>query len=478
MSHRFAIGLCLLALAFAGATGARAANYYAFFDLGAAGDAGGSAAYGINSSNEVVGRYFPASGSDAAIWSLSGGNYTRTAIPSLDGSGDEGIGNAINDYGTVAGQSSAPSGTYNQAFLWTPAIANGTTGTMTDVAAKMPGITAASRLMAINGAGQAVGYGNGGSGAGACYWDGTSATTTLIPLPAGASSAFTLGAGINNAGLVAGTEYPSSGYQAIIWRPGDASTTNINGPINAALVPAGTCASVAVAVNNDNQVVGYYTKGTLTDYGYLYNNSGNVVDLGNLGYAGGGSLSGTSAMAINDQGCVVGSSLTSGSTGAQHAFLWTPAANNGTTGSMIDLNSQLVNSAAVPSGYYLDAATGINNAGSICGYMYNGTAYRAFALLATLPGDANLDGRVDVNDLTIVLSHFGQTGAAWAQGEFTGDGKVDVNDLTIVLANFGQSGGSSAEGMAAVPEPASMAMLAALLLAAAWTANFWKRFHT
>ena len=27
-----------------------------------------------------------------------------------------------------------------------------------------------------------------------------------------------------------------------------------------------------------------------------------------------------------------------------------------------------------------------------------------------LPGDANLDGRVDINDLTIVLTNFGQTG--------------------------------------------------------------------
>ena len=27
-----------------------------------------------------------------------------------------------------------------------------------------------------------------------------------------------------------------------------------------------------------------------------------------------------------------------------------------------------------------------------------------------LPGDANLDGKVDINDLTIVLANYGQTG--------------------------------------------------------------------
>jgi hypothetical protein len=84
-----------------------------------------------------------------------------------------------------------------------------------------------------------------------------------------------------------------------------------------------------------------------------------------------------------------------------------------------------------------------------------------------LPGDANLDGRVDVNDLTIVLSHFGQTGTSWAQGEFTGDGTVDINDLTIVLSHFGQTLGLSAAGASPAPEPSSMILLAAVGLSAA-----------
>ena len=56
-----------------------------------------------------------------------------------------------------------------------------------------------------------------------------------------------------------------------------------------------------------------------------------------------------------------------------------------------------------------------------------------------MPGDADLDGRVDVNDLTVVLADYGQTGV-WSQGNFiTGDSQVDINDLTIVLANYGQT---------------------------------------
>ena len=73
---------------------------------------------------------------------------------------------------------------------------------------------------------------------------------------------------------------------------------------------------------------------------------------------------------------------------------------------------------------------------------------------------------MDINDLTVVLAHYGQTGQAWAQGEFTGDGTVDINDLTIVLAHYGQST-ASADARSAVPEPAGLLMVAAMFLAVA-----------
>ncbi len=85
------------------------------------------------------------------------------------------------------------------------------------------------------------------------------------------------------------------------------------------------------------------------------------------------------------------------------------------------------------------------------------------SMVLTMPGDANYDGKVDINDLTIVLAHYNQSGATWAQGDFTGDGKVDINDLTIVLAHYDQSVGSSAAATAAVPEPATIAIAAAAL---------------
>jgi hypothetical protein len=90
-----------------------------------------------------------------------------------------------------------------------------------------------------------------------------------------------------------------------------------------------------------------------------------------------------------------------------------------------------------------------------------------------LPGDANLDGKVDINDLTIVLAHYGQTGMTWGQGEFTGNGTVDINDLTIVLANYGQ--GVGAGSLATVPEPSSAVLLAAVALSAVWVIGHRRR---
>ena len=96
----------------------------------------------------------------------------------------------------------------------------------------------------------------------------------------------------------------------------------------------------------------------------------------------------------------------------------------------------------------------------------------SFALtgVAVMPGDANRDGHVDVNDLTIVLANYGHTGLTWTQGDFTGDGRVDFNDLTIVLTNYNATYGASS-AVSAVPEPSGVALVgigAASLLAFAW----------
>ncbi len=169
----------------------------------------------------------------------------------------------------------------------------------------------------------------------------------------------------------------------------------------------------------------------------------------------------TAAYGVNSSGVVVGSTVaTIGGSSPYvptNAFVYAGGA------------SQYVGSltlAGAPSGIVWTAATAINDAGQMLVQGVVGTnpgpgTPETCILTPALPGDANLDGRVDVNDLTIVLSNYGRTGMTWSQGEFTGDGKVDVNDLTIVLSNYGKTDGlgASAAGMAPVPEPSCVVLL-------------------
>ena len=94
---------------------------------------------------------------------------------------------------------------------------------------------------------------------------------------------------------------------------------------------------------------------------------------------------------------------------------------------------------------------------------------------APTPGDVNGDGRVDINDLTIVLANYGQTGCVWSQGCVDGDpnGGVDINDLTIVLANYNTT--QITAPMTAVPEPGALALLAGGLIALLGCA--WHKWH-
>lgn len=65
------------------------------------------------------------------------------------------------------------------------------------------------------------------------------------------------------------------------------------------------------------------------------------------------------------------------------------------------------------------------------------------------PGDVNLDGRVDILDLNIVLTNWSNEVPPNAFGDVTGDGRVDVDDLNEMLANWAstrcQDAGQSGE---------------------------------
>jgi hypothetical protein len=81
-------------------------------------------------------------------------------------------------------------------------------------------------------------------------------------------------------------------------------------------------------------------------------------------------------------------------------------------------------------------------------------------------GDANLDGVVNDDDVTIVGATYGMTsGATWALGDFTYDGAVNDDDVTLLGALYDPSAtpipvpAATSGTVAAVPEPATWLML-------------------
>jgi hypothetical protein len=219
-----------------------------------------------------------------------------------------------------------------------------------------------------------------------------------------------------------------------------------------------------VAINSSGDAVGQwstsYVPGILlsaVNGSFIYNvGSSTFTSLGDLlvgsaekpSSTHGAGMSGV----INDSGAVVGCIVNSANSSGYDAAIWR-------NGVITDLNA--LYAPVLPAGFVLDNATAIDDNGDIAGYGHdaNGHTGQAFLLQALLPGDANEDGRVDINDLTIVLARYGQSGMTWGTGDFNGDGRVDINDLTIVLANYGKSVGSAGAGMTAVPEPCAVVLI-------------------
>lgn len=105
-----------------------------------------------------------------------------------------------------------------------------------------------------------------------------------------------------------------------------------------------------------------------------------------------------------------------------------------------------------------------------------------FEIKYTLLGDANLDGTVNGTDFSILAANFGLGVTNWDQGNFLYSSSVNGSDFSALAANFGQ-GDSGADAtvtpadiaaldafavanglplpsLAAVPEPASVGLMA------------------
>ncbi|MFP4052280.1 MAG: PEP-CTERM sorting domain-containing protein [Phycisphaerae bacterium] len=82
-------------------------------------------------------------------------------------------------------------------------------------------------------------------------------------------------------------------------------------------------------------------------------------------------------------------------------------------------------------------------------------------LLYGIPGDANLDGKVSLADLSALAGNWGSASVGFVEGDFNDDNNVSLADLSALAGNWG-FGTETGTAMApsAVPEPATLALLA------------------
>jgi probable HAF family extracellular repeat protein len=426
----------------------------------------------------------------ALLLLLSSWSHAQThyVVSNLGGLGEPGVfALGINNSGDVAGWCYTLPINTPHAFLRSG-------GTMTDLGV-LGGVPTAtdSEAYGLNDNGRVVGW----------SWDANGNTRAFLYNGTSMQDLGTLGGShvtayaINNAGQIVGTSsttndtYPP--YHAFLYSNGsmqDLGTFGGSGSSAAAISQNGQIAgTVSYSTPSYYSHAVLYSSGTVHDLGVLgtgtyswpsgVNNSGQVVGTSYIDSSGtyhaflytGGSmhdlaLAGStysSANAINNGGQVVGNYyapwITDGSTYG-HAFI----SDGG--GAMTDLNN-LINPA---SGLILEMGTSINDQGWIVGRAHRaGDPYKysiGFLAKPSLAGDVNLDGAVNMSDLSVVLTNFDKSGMTWTQGDLNGDGTVAMDDLTKVLAQFDNTIAASAgPTAAAVPEPASLLLLGAAMVA-------------
>jgi len=296
-----------------------AAQPYIITDLGTLG--GDSAGFGINNNGQVTGESSPTPGSTNFHAFLISPPYNNMIDLGALGGDSASFGSGINNIGQITGYSSVVEGNGVKAFLISPPY------TTMNFLGTLGGN--ASSGLGINDSGQITGSGETANDDNHAFlWDGT-----MHDL----GGTHSTGNGINASGQIVGSSWnPDAEGHAFFW----------NGTMQD-LGTLGGAQSQGNGINASGQVTGTSDTAGGTEHAFLWD--GSMHDLGTLGgYSVG--------YGINASGQIVGTSQKS--LGDLRAFLYT------SVDGMVDLNTLL----PVGSGWGLQSANAINDAGQITGY--------------------------------------------------------------------------------------------------------------
>ena len=398
-----AVGLLVALAGAVWSSGASASGGYVPLDLGTLPGDSWSQPTAINANGQVVGYSSDSSGNwHAFSWTETGG---MVPLGTLGGGVSSAA--AINDSGQVVGQSTTSTGR-SHAFLWTQGTGMVDLGTL-------GGLT--SSAYAINAGGQVVGSAQTASGVTHAFsWTKAGGMVDLGTLP-GIYNNQSIAMAVNDAGQVAGDSYSCCSPHAFSW-------TKAGGMVDIGSLCASNSFSYVAGLNNLGEVVGRsYNCGAdplnQADRAFAWTQTAGMVDLGAFPPG-----DGSSAVAVNDSGQIVGSSLDSH--GDQHAFFWTPSSSG-----LDDLGTL---------GGSTSFAAAIDPAGQVVGTSYATDGWHAFSWtpgatmvdLGTLPGDQDSQGVAINANGEITGYDFGPSGpghaVAWVPA---------ADALTITLAGHG-----------------------------------------
>ncbi|MGA7290978.1 MAG: Ig-like domain repeat protein [Terriglobales bacterium] len=248
----------------------------------------------INNSGQVVVNTGTTTSNQISIWNRINGSQTLGLI------GTNSVGVAINSSSDVVGAGNPGGSTDLQAFFWQPSEGGQWIGFLGGEMSAAKGINDEGAIVGLSYTSANTQH--------AFLWtlaDGMQDLTPDLTSIGGATAE-----AVNSSNQVVGYYFPNGSSQTLGF-----TWTQAGGFQN-----LGASGTLAFAINASGTVVGQSPSASGQKHAFSWTQTGGLQDLGTLG----GTVS--SALGINTQGWIVGTSLTTLTNGLLHGFLWTPSA--------------------------------------------------------------------------------------------------------------------------------------------------------